>query len=81
MTTETATMPFRCAACGPIDCVNLVEKTSVWWEVHLIAGIVTADGDTWQVGEDGGPSEIECASCGGDARMADGSRIVVGEWM
>lgn len=45
MTTETITMPFRCAACGPIDCVNLVKDASVWYRVRMDAGAIIADAD------------------------------------
>jgi hypothetical protein len=81
VSTAAITAPFRCAACGPIDSVNLVKNASVWYRVRLDAGAVIADTDSQEFGEEQGTERFECASCCGSAARADGSPIVVEGWV
>ena len=81
MTTETTTAPFRCATCGPIDSVNLVRDANVWHRVRIEAGAVVVDIDSQEFGEAYGTERFECSECCGSVARADGSPIVVEDWV
>ncbi len=65
--------PFRCATCGPLDCVHLVETVACWTDVEVEDGVQVANGDTTMYTEEGQDQHAECPGCSGLATMADGS--------